>query len=84
MDSTETPAGTDPATPECLPCDPENDSDAGIAEQGPPPAQGPSGPNGPTVAEIGAHFAAEIAENAAKALCAAAWLGPKRVLALLA
>jgi len=40
-------------------------------------------PNAPTAAEVGAHFAAEIADNADGALQAAARLGPRRVLALL-
>lgn len=39
---------------------------------------------GPTAAEVGAHFATEITDEAEMSLQAAARLGPKRVLALLA
>lgn len=70
-------------TPECSPCDSENNFGEGITERETFRPERPVDPNGPTVAEVGAHFAAAIVDNAAEALRAAARLGPKRVLSLL-
>lgn len=47
------------------------------------PTETVAGPHAPTAAEVGAHFAAEIADEADAALRAAARLGPRRVLELL-
>ncbi len=65
------------------PCDSPNAGEEVDAETQTLPAKERSDPTGLTAAEVGAHFAAEIANGADEALRVAARLGPKRVLSLL-
>ena len=70
-------------TPEHAPDQAESDVGGETAEQAAYLPDRHVDPNGPTAAEVGAHFATQISENAVEALGVAARLGPKRVLALL-
>ncbi len=80
MNHTRTPVGADP---EIMPPGEQEVASAEVAEPEAPQTERLVYSDTPSAAQVGAHFAAEIADDAEAALHAAARLGPKRVLALL-